>query len=165
MKHILLIVLFLIAMSCSVLSQERGEQGTHTSNPGVAVGSPELFNEIARMDSLLSAAFNTQNLDQLRRLFTSDLEFYQDNEGLALYSQTINDFRKMFEQGNKIRRELVKSTLEVYPIKDYGAIEIGVHKFCHVENGKEDCGTFKFVHIWQKKGGEWKISRIVSYAH
>jgi hypothetical protein len=165
MKHILLVMLFLIAMSYPVLCQERGEQGAHTSNPAVAARSPELFDEIAHMDSLVSVAFNTQNLDQLRRLFTSDLEFYQDNEGLALYSQTINDFRKMFEQGSRIRRELVKGSLEVYPIKDYGAIEVGVHKFCHDENGKEECGSFKFVHIWRKKGSEWRICRVVSYGH
>ncbi len=40
-----------------------------------------------------------------------------------------------------------------------------VLSFCHVENGKNECGTFRFVHIWQKKDGEWKISRAISYSH
>ncbi|MNC99919.1 hypothetical protein D3C83_183680 [compost metagenome] len=53
----------------------------------------------------------------------------------------------------------------MYPIPGYGAMEVGVHRFCHVENGKEDCGNFKFVHIWQKKDGQWKITRVVSYDH
>ena len=74
-------------------------------------------------------------------------------------------FEAMFAQGNNMTRELVGNTLEVYPVKDYGAIEIGAHRFCHVENGKNECGTFRFVHIWQKKDGEWKISRAISYSH
>jgi hypothetical protein len=29
----------------------------------------------------------------------------------------------------KVTRELVKGSIEVYPVKDFGAIEIGLHKF------------------------------------
>jgi hypothetical protein len=59
----------------------------------------------------------------------------------------------------------VEGSLEVHPIKDFGAIHIGKHTFCHWENEKNDCGTFKFLMIWQKKNGGWKISRVVSYDH
>ncbi len=44
-------------------------------------------------------------------------------------------------------------------------MEIGAHQFCHEENGKMDCGTFQFLMIWQKKDGEWKITRVASYDH
>jgi hypothetical protein len=29
----------------------------------------------------------------------------------------------------KVSRGMVKGSIEVYPIKDYGAVEIGLHKF------------------------------------
>jgi hypothetical protein len=70
-----------------------------------------------------------------------------------------------------IRRDLVKGSLEVYPIKDHGAIEIGEHRFCHEENGKgasparTDCGTFKFAMVWRKSGESWKSSRVISHGH
>jgi hypothetical protein len=64
-----------------------------------------------------------------------------------------------------MRRDLVPGTLEVYPIKGYGAIEIGAHRFCHKEDGKDDCGVFKFVQIWQKQESGWKVTRVVSYGH
>ncbi len=73
----------------------------------------ELYNEIAHMDVVLFDAFNTQNLDKLKDLFTDDLEFYQDNQGLVMYTQTIQQFKRMFEQKDKLRRELVKGSLEV----------------------------------------------------
>jgi Domain of unknown function (DUF4440) len=125
----------------------------------------DLYKEIARMDSVLFDAFNTHNLDKLKTLFTEDLEFYHDLGGLTGYQKNMESFKNTFEKNNGLRRELVKGSLEVYPIPGYGAMEIGTHSFCHIENGKPDCGTFKFVHIWQKKNGEWKISRVVSYGH
>jgi ketosteroid isomerase-like protein len=121
--------------------------------------------EIARVDSLLFAAFNAGDLTRLKSYFAPDLEFYQDNEGLATYAQTVKDFQQMFHQPSRIRRELVPGSLEVYPIKNYGAIEVGSHRFCHQENGQTECGTFKFLHVWRKTGKSWRLSRIVSYAH
>jgi ketosteroid isomerase-like protein len=127
--------------------------------------SRQLYDEIKHLDDVLSDAFNKRDITKLKSLFTGDLEFYQDNEGLARYAQTVRDFEGMFAQRNNMTRELLGNTLEVYPVKDYGAIEIGAHRFCHIENGKNECGTFRFVHIWQEKNGEWKISRAISYAH
>ena len=121
--------------------------------------------EIARMDSTMFAAFNARDLAKLQTFFAPDLEFYQDNEGLANYAATMKDFREMLRQPTQIRRTLVPGSLEVYPIKNYGAIEVGSHRFCHTENGKEECGTFKFLHVWRKTGLKWQLSRIVSYAH
>jgi len=125
----------------------------------------ELQVEIARMDSTLFAAFNARDLAKLQTFFASDLEFYQDNEGLENYAETMKDFREMLRQPSQIRRMLVPGSLEVYPIKNYGAIEVGSHRFCHTENSKTECGTFKFLHVWRKTGTRWQLSRIVSYAH
>jgi len=155
----------LVAVTLLMLNQVTDEKVVRAGGAEASSDTQGLYHEIERMDSILSDAFNSQNLDKLKTLFAEDLEFYQDNEGLALYPQTVKDFKSMFEQKSKIRRELVKGSLEVYPIKDYGAIEVGVHRFCHAEGGKDECGTFKFVHVWQNKAGGWKISRVISYAH
>ena len=117
------------------------------------------------MDTVIFDAFNAHNPDALMALFTDDLEFYQDNDGLKNYQQSKDDFKKLFANVPDIRRNLLKETLEIYPIKDYGAIEIGAHRFCHKENGKDDCGTFKFAMVWRKIGDSWKISRVISYGH
>jgi len=133
--------------------------------PAATTVDQSLRVEIARMDSLLFVAFNAGDLSRLKTFFASDLEFYQDNEGLENYAQTMKDFEEMLQQPSRIRRELVPGSLEVYPIKNYGAIEVGSHRFCHEENGRTECGTFKFLHVWRKTGKSWQLSRIVSYAH
>ena len=155
MKRILVMTVGIAAIGLSGLG--------HASE--TAPASQELYDEIKRMDAALSAAFDAHDISKLKALFAEDLEFYQDNEGLARYEQTVKDFESLFAQGNKMRRKLVEGSLEVYPIKDYGAIEMGAHQFCHIENGKDECGTFRFVHLWRRGDGSWKISRVVSYAH
>jgi len=130
-----------------------------------SIANLDLYTEIAHMDSVVFNAFNTRNVDKFKTLFTEDLEFYHDKGGLTNYDQTVDFLKTTAETNNQLKRELVKGSLEVYPIPGYGAMQIGAHTFCHIENSKQECGTFKFVHIWQKKNGEWKISRVVSYGH
>lgn len=124
-----------------------------------------LYKEIARLDSIVFNAFNTRDIDLFKSFFAEDLEFYHDKGGLTGYGHTINFLKTTAKQNNQLRRELVKGSLQVYPIPGYGAMEIGAHTFCHLENGKQDCGTFKFVQIWQKKNDKWIITRVVSYDH
>jgi Domain of unknown function (DUF4440) len=138
---------------------------TNAQSKQDSLANQDLYKEIAYRDSILFNAFNTRNIDQFKTLFTEDLEFYHDKGGLTNYEHTIEFMRTTAKADNQLRRDLVKGTLEVYPIPGYGAMEIGTHTFCHIENGKQDCGTFKFVHIWQKKNGQWKISRVISYGH
>jgi ketosteroid isomerase-like protein len=133
---------------------------------GHAPPSP-LYDEIAHMDAVLFNAFNARDFDTIKTLFTPDLEFYHDKAGLTSYQQNMESFKNHFASSTKVRRELVSGSLEVYPIKGYGAIEVGVHRFYSTEpGGKEQLtATAKFVHIWQEKDGQWKISRVVSYDH
>src|SRR5689334_19541500 len=57
---------------------------------------------IVAADSALFAAFNRRDLAKLKTFFTPDLEFYQDNEGVATYAQTMKDFGAMFGQSAPI---------------------------------------------------------------
>ncbi len=137
----------------------------HAQEKKVAPTSQSLYAEIAKMDSILFAEFNAKHFEAFKNLFTEDLEWFQDNDGLVPYQKVFENFENAFGNENRLTRELVKGSLEVHPLKNYGAIEIGTHQFRHIENGKEEIGTFKFLMIWQNKDGAWKISRVVSYDH
>jgi ketosteroid isomerase-like protein len=129
--------------------------------------SKDLYDEIAHMDSVLFDAFNARDIEKLATVFSEDLEFYHDKGGLTDYQQTMDNFKSLFErnQHTGLKRVLMEGSMEVYPIKDFGAVQLGRHRFCHQENGKDDCGTFQFVHTWQKKDGQWKVARIISFDH
>ncbi len=124
-----------------------------------------LYQEILKLDSLVFTDFNNRNVESFKKMFSDDLEFFHDKGGLTGYKHTINFLTDLQNKNSDLKRELIKETMEVYPIPGYGAMQIGEHRFCHTENNKQDCGTFKFVHIWQKKEDGWKITRVVSYNH
>jgi len=125
----------------------------------------ELFRTIASLDDALFDSYNRCDLEKFLTFFTDDLEFYHDQGGLTRGSQTVAEQVKKNICG-KVRRELVPGTLEVYPMHGYGAVEMGVHRFHHpnAEN-TEPVGEAKFIHLWQKKDGVWKITRVISYDH
>lgn len=156
------ILLLVLMLGCSTARSDKSTSSQQYSPP-----SRELHDTIARMDSLMFAAFNEHNLEKLKTFFSEDLEFYHDKGGVDNYLQTMEKFRTLFANNRNtgLRRDIVKESLEVYPVKDYGAVETCLHRFCHVENGKDDCGTFKNIMIWQRKNGEWKVTRVVSYGH
>ena len=153
-KSIFLFIFSLIIINGAIAQEKK-----------VAQTSQELYNEIAHMDSVMFNAFNNRDMATFKPLFSTDLEWYQDNDGLVPYKTVFKNFANTFKREYKLTRELVPGSLEVHPIKGYGAIEVGVHRFRHIENGKEEIGTFKFLMIWQKKNGLWKITRVVSYDH
>jgi hypothetical protein len=126
-----------------------------------------LYRTIARQDSLLFAAFNRHDVATLQTFFAEDLEFYHDKGGLSNFAQTMAGFQRLFDNNKTtgLNRQLVPGTLEVYPIKGYGAVETYQHRFCHQENGRDDCGTFKNMMVWRLREGQWKITRVVSYDH
>jgi ketosteroid isomerase-like protein len=125
----------------------------------------DLHREIASADAKFFDAFNMQDLEAVKNSFTSDLEFYHDKGGVFDYQGNLEATKKLFANNKTLRRELVKGTLAVYPVKDYGAIATGEHKFCHLENGNRACGQFKFLTIWRKENGIWKMAKVISYGH
>ena len=127
--------------------------------------SGPLYNEIVHMDSLLFDGFNSRSIDKMKIYFDTTLELYQDNIGVRNYKQTVDAFGNLFKQEYVLTRKLVPGSMEVYPIKDFGAIQTGMHTFSHMENGQLIVASFKFMNIWHKTGNDWKITRLVTYDH
>ncbi|MBE1161016.1 nuclear transport factor 2 family protein [Dyella sp. 7MK23] len=122
-----------------------------------------LTRTVSALDTQVFDAYNRCDMEKFSTFFAPDVEFYHDKGGVTKDRQTLVDTTRR-NICHKLRRELVAGTLEIYPIKDYGAIEEGVHRFCELDTGKCD-GIAKFLMIWQNKGGTWQLTRIVSYAH
>ncbi|WP_433971170.1 nuclear transport factor 2 family protein [Tunturiibacter lichenicola] len=142
-----------------------GAQAQTVPSLGEIKNDAELTKAIKTLDKELFDAYNTCNLEKLGMLVVDDLEFYHDKTGLAVGKQVFLDAIKNNICG-KVTRQLVPGSLEVYPIHDYGAVEIGTHRFYHPRMQDHGAvGEAKFVHLWQYKDGAWKVSRVISYDH
>ncbi len=125
----------------------------------------DLENEILAMDKRLFDAFNTCDLGIMSDILDQDLEFYHDKSGLTDHSQTMTSSENNCKAKLGLTRTLLPEFTAIFPINKYGAIQEGRHQFCHLANGKKDCGIFKFVHIWKLHDQQWTITRVVSYDH
>ncbi|MDQ0781322.1 hypothetical protein [Chryseobacterium sp. W4I1] len=84
----------------------------------------------------------------------------------ANHEETIDHFTRVAKNYEYTRRVPVAESVEIYPIKYYGAIQTGIHQFCRLENKVLiNCGTFKLVNIWKQTPDGWKISRVASYGY
>lgn len=124
----------------------------------------KLYDTIVYLDSIFFDAYNTcgVNLEKYGSFYADSIEFYHDKGGLATSKQGIIDATKKNICG-KVTRELVKGSIEVYPINNYGAVEIGFHKF-HNTTEKENALSKegRFAVVWQNKNNQWKITRVIS---
>jgi ketosteroid isomerase-like protein len=128
-------------------------------------GDPDqLFQTVKALDTKLFDAYNQCDLATLGDMVTDDLEFYHDQTGLSVGKDL---FLAAIKQNicGKVKRTLVEGSLEVYPLKGYGAVEIGVHRFRHPGHPEDGVGEAKFVTLWQNKDGKWKITRAISFDH
>jgi ketosteroid isomerase-like protein len=122
----------------------------------------ELYNSIVAMDSAFFQAYNICDLEKQAAIYSDDIEFYHDTGGLMTVKQEILDSTKKHVCG-KVTRKLIKGSIEVYPIKGFGAIEIGLHKF-HNKTEKEGTPshTSKFILFWKNDNNNWTITKVVS---
>ncbi len=123
----------------------------------------ELDKAGAALDEALFNSYNKCDLAKFESFFVDDVEFYHDQGGLTLGKKALTDAVKNNICG-KVTRELV--SLKVYPMKGYGMLETGVHRFHHPgHEDTEGVGEGQFVHLWQYKDGAWKVTRVISYDH
>lgn len=124
--------------------------------------SGPVYEELANMDrELFNAAFVNCDQAKFGSLFTDDAEFYHDRTG-ATYGESVKQLQSC-PRDNGVKRTLVPGSLEVYPIKDFGAIQMGRHYF--TREGEPGAEIAKFVHLWRYSDGKWRLSRVMSFDH
>jgi hypothetical protein len=158
-KALLLLMVMALLLACSSAQKEtiRYTKNYHPDNP-------ELYNTILKQDSIFFGYYNTCdiNLEKYGEYYDDAIEFYHDQGGLMTSKTAIIESTKKYICG-KVTRTLVKGSVEIYPVKDFGAIEIGLHSFRNNTNPPDEpIKTGRFMIIWEKKNNAWKIKKVVS---
>jgi hypothetical protein len=162
MNHKRATLLFLLAAIVVLCGCSSSKPNTYQLTKNYRPDDQKLYDTIVHLDSVFFDAYNTcdRNLDLHASFYSDSIEFYHDHGGLTTSKQAIIEAIKKNICG-KVTRELVKGSIEVYPIKGYGAIEMGLHRFRNnVEGSTGRVG--RFVAIWRRESGGWKMTRVVS---
>jgi Domain of unknown function (DUF4440) len=152
--HNLRAALLALTVFAAPLAHAQSDDGLPSTDP--------LYKTVAGLDTALFDAYNTCNLDKLGSMVSEDLEFYHDKTGLAVGRKPFIEAIRNNICG-KVHRELV-GTIEVYPMHDYGAVEIGIHRFTH-PGDPANIGEAKFIILWRLKDGDWQVTRTISFDH
>jgi hypothetical protein len=152
-NNILLGIMTMIACS-SLIHTVSAQTRAYTNKPAT------LYDTIVYMDSIWEDSYNNCKLDKQEELISEDLEFYHDQGGLMTSKKALIEALKKNICG-KVTRELQPGSIEVYPIPGYGAVEMGYHRF-HAKNDTGSGHYAKFVHLWHRENGRWKITRVIS---
>ena len=119
------------------------------------------------MDSLLfDASFVSCDYEVANAIFADDVEFYHDQTGFQSSEQTRENTKRLTEScpaERGVTRTVVEGSLRVYPIRDYGAVQTGLHRFD--ERGASTSTVAQFVHLWHRQGEERKLARVLSFDH
>jgi hypothetical protein len=127
----------------------------------------QLKAEIVAADARLFGGLNKRDIVPLKEGFSPRLEFYHDRSGLTGYAENIAIFEQNFRAQNRIRREVMPDTVEVFPAGPNHAMHIGQHRFCNKPSPQEPegCSVYGFSMVWEREGGTWKLLRVLSYGH
>lgn len=150
-----MVIFVLMIISCN-------SQTEKTMSSNYKPDSKTLYDSIVHMDSVLFGAYNICDLPTMANCFSEDIEFYHDKGGLMTNKDSIMASTKKYVCG-KVTRVLVKGSIEVYPIANFGAIEMGQHYFINSEEPKTAHHAIgKFVHTWKNENGKWRLTRVIS---
>lgn len=163
-------VLVLVIVSCHVATPPSLSKDKNQNFP---TRSGQLYDALLKMDSLLfERGFNNCDSVTTRNLISDDFEFYHDQSGITTSKESfLESMKGLCELSYKPIRKLVGESLEVFPLHDngnlYGAITLGDHEFCALEEGKPEylTSTAKFTSVWILENGEWKLTRALSFHH
>lgn len=151
-----IIITVVFCLSCNSIQQESSNNAKNYKPIDIA-----LQNKIEELDSIFFTAYNNCNLDKQASLIAEEIEFYHDNGGLMTSKRDIIEATKNNICG-KVTRELIKGSIEVYPINNFGAVQIGYHKFFNNQEPDAISNPSKFIAIWKNDNDTWQMSRIVS---
>lgn len=156
-----------IAVVIALAAPDAVAEAASSEEPTATQGADDLLDTISALDAAAFDAFNRcDSVGQLEKhasYFAPDVEFYHDTGGVTWSRQEMLANTKKFVCG-KFRRELIPGTLKVFPIKDFGAIEQGSHRFCQFADRKCE-GLADFVIVWSGQNGHWQITRVLSFGH
>ena len=100
-------------------------------------------------------------LKKQESIYSDTIEFFHDKAGLINSKSEIILGTKNNICG-KVTRYIIPGSIEVYPIHNYGAVEIGFHRFYNNQEPDAASKPSKFIIVWKKEKENWTITKVVS---
>lgn len=145
-----------------------GSSGIALAQSPADQSDKKIGQELAIRDSLMfDVFFNTCKVEKLPEFLTKDFVFVHDwgIDGRSDFTNYATFTGRIVKSCNnrtkiKMRREVVKSSLQAFSINPSTALQTGVQKFFLSQNGEKErlVEVSKFTRHWRKEQGTWKLA-------
>jgi len=96
------------------------------------------------------------NSEGLASLYTEDGQLFPSNSDIVMGKQAIQDFwQGGFDMGIK------SATLKTIEVEGMGNVAYEVGKYTLFADGNQMIDTGKYIVIWKKEAGQWKLHRDI----
>lgn len=154
--------LLLVLISLTTLYSSSAQETIKSHDiPKYVPSDKILYNTIVNLDAAYFDAYNNCDMKTQGQFYDENLEFFLDQGGLNTSKKSVLESIEKNICG-KVTRILVEGSIEVYPIANYGAVEIGYHRFFNNEEPNSRSTPSKFVIIWKEEESGWKITKVIS---
>jgi len=139
--------------------------------PGPAPGSPVAAEPGAHTRAYFDLWFQRCDAAALQALLAADVEIINNgavsftrDEEMGLYSERCRE-PAFGTPAYRDLREEVPGTARAMPLKDFGVLESGEHRFVRREpNGaRRELARTRYVALWKKAPGGWELKRLYNY--
>ncbi|MCH2044440.1 MAG: nuclear transport factor 2 family protein [Saprospiraceae bacterium] len=170
-----LIILLILLTACNHSNLDNPSNSKQEKKPASRILDKEeqvIFTLLKEKDNILfKLGFEQCDTNSLRKIISTDLEFYHDQGGMMNSgTQFLQSIAGLCQMNYKATRELEENSLAIHLLKNngelYGAIQTGKHRF-YGEEGKSKylTSTAEFTHLWILEANEWKLKRVLSFNH
>jgi len=138
--------------------------------PAAVAFADDAEQAVRAADARYWQAYNACDMRTMGELLTDDVEFYHDRTGLTASKPAVLDsLRKgpCADPASHLRREAIDASVRFHPLAGGFALLSGTHRFYVLQDGKPEHldGQAEFTNVWQSVNGQWRMRRILSYAH
>jgi hypothetical protein len=160
-----LLIAGVCALSAAAVAAAADDGHQQASDSSLAASS------VASANEEFWAAFNACNGERMAGLFTANVEFYHDREGM---NQTRDVVAASMLAGPcdpsseyRLRREAIEGSEQFHPLAGGFALLSGEHRFFARQlDGPERHDTMASFHtIWELGAQGWQMRRIISFDH
>ena len=166
------LAVFALLQACAAAPPDDADRPKARAGPRP---TQQLHDEIAAADAkFFAAVFDMCDTRALAALVTDDFEMFHDKGGRtstsgAAFVTSIEGMcaRQKTGEDYRARRELVAGSMKVYPLDNYGAVQVGEHRFYQRLSGRPEklVEIALFTQVWKKDASGWKLARVLSYDH
>jgi hypothetical protein len=158
-------------LAAAALALATGATAQTAAQPGPAQSSPVAAEPGARTRAYFDLWFRRCDAAALQALLAPDVEIinngaasFTSDEEMGFYAERCRE-PDFGTPAYRDLREEIPGTARAMPLKDFGVLESGEHRFVRrgPDGARHELARTRYLALWKKAPGGWQLKRLYNY--